>query len=166
VERNQTLTSANSWIDDFVERIYETDWQKCPFCGEDSTKLKPCHFFWDKKMRVIKLCLDCSESAGSLRFVNTQYPIPGIHISFKYLPSYKINVVFKERFEEYIDKNKRIGIVTYNDYHTYYIVSKNTPPYIVCKRGDDENCTFSDNILAAWSKIEKNIKGEIDDESM
>jgi hypothetical protein len=140
---------VKAWISNFVGGMEATDWKKCLMCGEDWTKLKRCHFYWDQGWNIIDICQDCGEGTTSLENIALAYPIPGVIISYKYLPGYKAG--------GFANRHKKVGVATYSDFYTYLIRSQSISPYLIVTRPKDEYTFFADNTMSAWSKIQKSL---------
>lgn len=130
-------------------------------CGEEWSKLHPVSFLWDGRVCHDAMCVECAEGVKSLERIADLFPIPGVTIEMSWMsnashsiPSYVDTKIVG--YEKMFERHKRYALIKSGTL-SFVLTSQAIPPYLLFKQAGQDESGFADNILAAWSKIERLI---------
>lgn len=76
-----TLINAAELMNGLGLLEQKIQWVMCPFCDDEVSKLRPCHY-WDRQSRpvVSHVCVECAETVKGLTFLAAKYEVSGVDV--------------------------------------------------------------------------------------
>ncbi len=125
-------------------------WTKCPFCGDEVTRLRPC-VYYTETTQVGYICVECAESVKGLTYMAINYPIPGAQVTRELMPLYK------KLATKYINEHSYKALVDYGDWG-FMVWPRGGKMFALEKGKTPDQEKVYDNTFQVWFALQKHFR--------